>query len=144
MTSFYLWIQALHVLAVITWMAGLLYLPRLYVYHCGVAPGSEASETFKVMERKLLRYIMNPSLIAVWVFGLALIALNPAWLQDGWLHVKLTAVVLMSAAHGFMAKWRKDFEADRNTRGHKFYRVANEVPTLLLILVVIMVVVKPF
>lgn len=144
MTSLYLWIQALHVLAVITWMAGLLYLPRLYVYHCGVAPGSEASETFKVMERKLLRYIMNPSLIATWVFGLALIALNPAWLQDGWLHVKLLSVVLMSGAHGFMAKWRKDFEADRNTRSHTFYRVANEVPTVLLILVVIMVVVKPF
>lgn len=144
MMSFYLWIQALHVLAVITWMAGLLYLPRLYVYHCGVTPGSEASETFKVMERKLLRYIMNPSLIAVWVFGLALIALNPGWLQDGWLHVKLLAVVLMSGAHGIMAKWRKDFEADRNTRSHKFYRIANEVPTVLLIIVVIMVVVKPF
>lgn len=144
MMSFYLWIQALHVLAVITWMAGLLYLPRLYVYHCGVTPGSEASETFKVMERKLLRYIMNPSLIAVWVFGLALIALNPGWLQDGWLHVKLLAVVVMSGAHGMMAKWRKDFEADRNTRSHKFYRIANEVPTVLLIIVVIMVVVKPF
>lgn len=144
MMSLYLWIQALHVLAVITWMAGLLYLPRLFVYHCGVASGSEASETFKVMERKLLRYIMNPSLIATWVFGLALIALNPGWLQDGWLHVKLLAVVLMSGAHGFMARWRKDFEADRNSRSHTFYRVANEVPTVLLILVVIMVVVKPF
>lgn len=144
MTALYLWIQAVHVIAVIAWMAGLLYLPRLYVYHCGVAAGSEASETFKVMERKLLRYIMNPSLIAVWLFGLALIALNPGWLQDGWLHVKLLAVVLMSGAHGAMAKWRKDFEADRNARSAKFYRIVNEVPTVLLIVVVVMVVVKPF
>jgi len=144
MTAFYPWIQALHVIAVITWMAGLFYLPRLYVYHTRQPAGSPASETFKEMERKLLRIIMNPSLIAVWVFGLALIAINPALASQGWFHVKLLAVVLMSGAHGMMAKLRKDFAADANKRPERFYRLFNEVPTVLMVIIVIMVFVRPF
>ncbi|MEQ8967641.1 MAG: protoporphyrinogen oxidase HemJ [Azospirillaceae bacterium] len=144
MMAFYPWIQALHVIAVITWMAGLFYLPRLYVYHTRHPAGSPASETFKEMERKLLRIIMNPSLVAVWVFGLALIAINPALLSQGWLHAKLLAVILMSGSHGMLAKWRKDFAADANKRPERFYRLFNEVPTVLMLIVVIMVFVRPF
>jgi len=139
----YEWVKALHAISIIAWMAGLLYLPRLYVYHCQVALGSEQSELFKVMERRLLRAIMNPAMIASWIFGLWLMVLIEAWTQP-WFHAKLLAVVIMTGAHMAMAKWRKDFEADRNARGHKFYRIANEVPTLLMVAVVILVIVKPF
>jgi len=144
MTSAYLWIQTLHVIAVIAWMAGMLYLPRLFVYHTRQPVGSPAAETFKEMERKLLRFIMNPALIAVWVFGLWMIALSPGLLSQGWLHAKLLAVVLMTGAHGAMAKWRKDFAADANTRSERFYRIINEVPTVLMIVAVAMVILKPF
>lgn len=142
--SLYMWVQAAHVLAILAWMAGLFYLPRLFVYHAQVAVGSPESEVFKTMERRLLRAIMNPAMIATWVFGLWLLALNPAWFSEGWLHVKLLAVVLMTGMHMAMAKWRRQFANDENTRGHKFYRVMNEVPTVLVIIIVIMVVVKPF
>ena len=141
----YLYVKAFHVIAVIAWMAGMFYLPRLYVYHVGAAPGSELSETLKVMENRLLRFIINPAMIASWILGLILIfAFDVIDLRtSGWLHVKLTAVVLLTVLHIFLAKWRKDFAADRNTRSARFYRLINEVPTVLLIIIVIMVVVKP-
>ncbi len=141
----YLWIKALHLISVIAWLAGLLYLPRLFVYHCGAEPNSELSETLKIMERRLLRVIMGPAMIASWVFGLTMLAVGgeALWSQP-WMIVKLVCVVLMSVAHGEMAKWRKDFEADRNTRPQKFYRIANEAPTVLLIVIVSVVTVRPF
>ena len=141
----YLWVKALHVISIIAWMAGLLYLPRLFVYHTQAAPGSEASETFKVMERRLLRAIMNPAMIAAWVFGLSMIAIDPSlFKQGGWLHAKLLFVVGLTVTHMMMARWRKDFEADRNTRPQRFFRFWNEAPTLLMIGIVIFVIVKPF
>ena len=140
----YEWIKALHVISIIAWMAGLLYLPRLFVYHCQAQAGSEASETFKVMERRLLRAIMNPAMIAAYVFGITMIVLTPEWMKQGWLHAKLLFVLLLTASHMMMARWRRDFALDRNTRPQRFYRIANEVPTLLMIGIVIFVVVKPF
>lgn len=139
----YLWLKALHVIAIISWMAGLLYLPRLFVYHCEVEAGSPASEKFKVMERRLLKAIMTPAMIVAWVVGLFL-AVTAGLFQEGWFHVKLTLVVLMTISHLMMMKWKNDFAADRNTRPQKFYRMVNEVPTLLMIVIVILVVVKPF
>lgn len=139
----FLWVRALHIIAVIAWMAGLLYLPRLYVYHCQVTRGSQASELFKVMERRLLRAIMNPAMIVSWGLGLWMYASMEAW-TEGWMHVKLAALVGLTVAHGMMARWRKEFETDSNARPETFYRIANEVPTALMIVIVIMVVVKPF
>ena len=138
----YEWIKALHVIAVIAWMAGMLYLPRLFVYHAGAQPGSELAETLKVMERRLLRGIMNPALVAVWAFG-GLLASVQDWDQR-WLHAKLTLVVVLSVLHHLFARWRKDFAADRNTRTARFYRIANELPAVILIGIVILVIVKPF
>lgn len=140
----YEWIKALHVISIIAWMAGLLYLPRLFVYHCEVPVGSDTSERFKVMERRLLRAIMNPAMIAAYVFGIAMIVLTPEWMKQGWLHAKLLFVLLLTASHMMMAKWRREFAEDRNTRPQRFYRIANEVPTLLMIGIVIFVIVKPF
>lgn len=141
----YLWVKALHVISVIAWMAGLLYLPRLFVYHTQATVGSPESQTFKVMERKLLRLIMNPAMIASWVFGLWLIVLlGSSAMTAGWLHGKLALVILLSVAHGFMARWRKDFERDTNRHTERFFRIVNEVPTLLMIGIVILVIVKPF
>lgn len=138
-----LWIKALHVLAVISWMAGMLYLPRLYVYHVDAPKGSQQSETFKVMERRLLRAIINPAMIVAWLTGLWL-----AWtlygFKGGWLHGKLLLLVGMQITHAGFARWRRAFAEDRNTRSATFYRVANEVPTLLMIGIVILVIVKPF
>ncbi|MBC7905860.1 MAG: protoporphyrinogen oxidase HemJ [Rhodospirillaceae bacterium] len=139
----YLWIKALHVIAVISWMAGLLYLPRLFVYHCEVKPGSETSEKFKIMERRLLKAIMTPAMVVAWAAGLTL-AVSGGLFQDGWFHVKLLLVILMTGAHHMMGKWKNDFAADRNTKSQKFFRVANEGPTLLMIVIVILVIVKPF
>jgi len=139
----YLWIKALHVIAIIAWMAGMLYLPRLFVYHCDTRKGSPQSETFKVMERRLLKAIMNPAMIATWIFGLWL-AIEGSWFRSGWLHGKLALVIAMSGVHGFYARWVKDFAADRNVRPARFYRIWNEVPTVLLIGIVILVIVKPF
>ena len=141
--SLYLWLKAAHVIAVIAWMAGMLYLPRLFVYHCAAAPGSAQSETFKMMERRLLRAIINPAMIATWVFGLWL-AFEGGFFKAGWLHGKLALVLALSAVHGLFARWVKDFAADRNPRSDKFYRIINEVPTLLMIGIVILVIVKPF
>jgi protoporphyrinogen IX oxidase len=141
----YPWSKAIHVIAVIAWMAGMLYLPRLYVYHCDLRPGSVESERFKVMERRLLRQIINPAMIATWLFGLMLV-LTPGVLgwSAGWWHVKLAAVILLSGFHGALSRWRRDFLEDRNTRSQRFYRIANEVPTLLMVVIVVMVIVRPF
>jgi putative membrane protein len=139
----YEWIKALHVIAVIAWMAGMLYLPRLFVYHSIAEAGSKQSETFKVMERRLLKAIINPAMMVTWLAGLYL-AWAGHWFSAGWLHGKLALVIAMSALHGFLARWVKDFAADRNTRSQKFYRLVNEVPTVLMIGIVILVVVKPF
>jgi protoporphyrinogen IX oxidase len=139
----YLWLKAFHIIAVIAWMAGMLYLPRLFVYHCKAEPGSAQSEIFKVMEWRLLRLIINPAMIATWVLGLLLVWLG-GWHQAHWMQAKFVLVILMSVVHGFFVRWVKDFAADRNTHSQKFYRLANEIPTILLILIVILVVVKPF
>ena len=139
----YPWIKALHVIAVISWMAGMLYLPRLFVYHCEAEVGSKQSETFKVMERRLLKAIINPAMIITWLAGLYL-AWSGHWFASGWFHGKLLLVLILSGVHGFFSRWVKDFAADRNTRSPKFYRVINEVPTVLMIGIVILVVVKPF
>jgi protoporphyrinogen IX oxidase len=145
MSSLYLWIKAFHVISVIAWIAGMLYLPRLFVYHCAAEKGSAQSETFKTMERRLLRGIVNPAMIASYVFGIALLAMPgaPDW-REPWLLAKIALVLVLSAMHGFYARWRKDFEADRNTRSARFYRFMNEVPTLLMIFIVILVIVRPF
>jgi protoporphyrinogen IX oxidase len=139
----YVWIKAVHVIAVISWMAGMLYLPRLFVYHCEAEKGSVQSETFKVMERRLLKAIINPAMIVTWLAGLAL-AWTGQFFSAGWLHGKLALVVAMSAVHGFFVRWVKDFDADRNRHSQRFYRLINEVPTVLMIGIVILVIVKPF
>lgn len=139
----YPWTKVLHVIAVISWMAGLLYLPRLFVYHCGAAPGSDKSETFKIMERRLLWAIMTPAMVAAWIFGMLTAAGADSW-TGGWFHAKLGLVLLLTVAHMAMARWRRDFAEDRNRRPERFYRIANEVPTLLMIAIVILVIVKPF
>lgn len=140
----YLWFKAGHIVAMVAWMAGMFYLPRLFVYHAGAAKGSELSETLKVMERRLLRAIINPAMIATWFFGLCLLYANPALMGDGWIHVKLTAVLILSGIHGMLARHRKQFAADANVHSAKYYRVLNEAPTVLLVVIVIMVVVRPF
>ena len=138
-----LWVKAFHVVAVIAWMAGLLYLPRLYVYHCAAEKGSKECETFKAMERRLLHFIMNPAMLAVWVSGGWL-----AWAQgmanDRWLWAKFALVVLLTGFHHALGVWRLDFAADWNTRSARFYRIMNEVPTLLMIGIVVLAIVKPF
>ena len=141
--NLYLWLKALHVIAVIAWMAGMLYLPRLFVYHAAVDPNSTQSQTFKTMEQRLLRYIMTPAMIATWLAGIALV-IKGGWIGASWLHAKLTLVLVMTIAHGLLSHWARDFAHDRNTRSPKFYRVANEIPTALLIVIVILAVVKPF
>ena len=139
------YIKAFHIIAIIAWMAGMLYLPRLFVYHAASKPGSEPSETFKVMERRLLRYIATPAMIASWVLGLWLAFSGLIdWSQDGWFHAKLALVVALSAFHRFCAVWTRDFAQDQNTRSVRFFRIANEIPTILMIFIVILVVVRPF
>jgi len=141
--NYYLLIKALHVIAVIAWMAGMLYLPRLFVYHAETSPGTAEYDRFTTMERKLLKIIMNPAMVAVWVLGLTM-----AWLMDGWalhwLQLKLALVVAMTGLHHAYALWAKDFARGRNTRTARFFRIWNEVPTLLMIAIVILAVVKPF
>jgi len=141
----YLWIKAFHLIAVIAWMAGLLYLPRLFVYHVGVEPGSDLDQTLKLMERRLLNFIMGPAMALSWLLGLVLTGLSPyaVW-QETWFYGKLLAVVAMSGMHAAMVVWQKAFDANQNKRGQPFYRVMNEVPTVLLIVVILMVVIKPF
>lgn len=145
MAAWYPWIKALHVIAVIAWMAGMLYLPRLFVYHADAAPGSPLSETFKVMERRLMRAIINPAMMAAWVLGgTMLYLLSPGVWSQGWIWVKLGMLMGMQTVHGLFSRWRREFETDLRLRSARVYRIANEVPTLLLIVIVIMVVVQPF
>ena len=139
----YLWIKAFHVIAIIAWMAGMLYLPRLFVYHSETPKGSIQSDTFKIMERRLLKAIINPAMIVAWVLGLYLVW-EGGWYASGWLHAKVLLVLILSGFHGFLSRLVKDFAADRNTRPARFYRMINEVPTLLMIGIVILVIVKPF
>jgi putative membrane protein len=139
----YLWLKALHILSVIAWMAGMLYLPRLFVYHAASKAGSEQSETFKLMERRLMRGIINPAMVATWIFGLSLAAMGGLW-QAPWLHAKLLLVLVLSGIHGLLSRWRRDFERDANRHSQRFYRVMNEVPAVLLIAIVLLVVLKPF
>lgn len=138
-------VKGLHIVAMVAWMAGMLYLPRLFVYHCQVKPGSEASELFKVMERKLLRLIMTPAMIATWFFGLWLAMIidgfNP---ENGWFHAKFTLILLMSGMHGMFSKYRKDFAADANRKSERFYRIINEVPAVLLVIIALLATTKPF
>ena len=144
--DWYHWVKALHIISVIAWMAAMLYLPRLLVYHADAAVGSDKSETFKVMERRLLKAIMTPAMIASWVFGLIMLLSGERidLSVDMWIHVKLLLVLVMSGMHGACAAWVRAFAEDRNTRSARFFRVMNEVPTLLMIAVVVLAVVKPF
>jgi len=143
MTAMYLWLKALHIIAVIAWMAGMLYLPRLFVYHATSKAGSALSETFKVMERRLLTFIMLPAMIVTWIVGIVLL-LQGQWLSASWLHVKLLAVVAMTILHGLFAHWVNEFRFNRNRHSQKFYRIVNEIPTVLLIVIVVLATVKPF
>jgi len=144
--DYYDWFKAFHLIAVMSWMAGLLYLPRLYVYHVSAKKSSDLSETLKTMERRLLRFIMNPAMIITWILGLALLLSNFEFLMSGqgWMHAKLLLVILMSGVHGMLSKFRKDFERDDNQKSEKFYRVLNEAPTVLMIAIVILAVAEPF
>lgn len=145
MAEYYLWFKAIHVVAVITWMAGLLYLPRLYVYHADAASGSDKSETFKIMERRLLKAIVNPSMIVTVVFGAFMLSVSDITIwHQGWPWIKLAMIALLLVIHFLYARWRRDFAADRNLRPAKFYRWWNEAPTIPLIVIIIMAVVKPF
>ncbi len=139
----YEWIKAFHVIAVIAWMAGMLYLPRLFVYHCAAEVGSQQSETFKVMERRLLRIIINPAMIATWVLGLWL-AWESGLHRAGWFQAKFVLVLALSGVHGMLARAVKDFAADRNRRSARYYRIINEIPAVLMVGIVILAVVKPF
>ena len=138
-----LWVKSLHVISVIAWMAALLYLPRLLVYHAESTLGSEKSETFKVMERRLLKGIINPAMGATWLLGIFL-TWAQSWYLSGWLWAKVAAVIALSALHGQFTRWVREFAEDRNARPARFYRIMNEVPTLLMVVIVILVIVKPF
>ena len=139
----YLWIKAFHIIAVISWMAGLLYLPRLFVYHAAAKLGSEQSETFKTMERRLLNFIMTPAMALAWILGVALM-IQGHWLGASWFHAKFVLVIALSGMHGMMSRWVADFARDRNRHSQKFFRIVNEIPTVLMIAIVILAVVKPF
>jgi protoporphyrinogen IX oxidase len=142
-SGLYLWFKAFHVMAVISWMAGMLYLPRLFVYHCGAETGSRQSETFKVMERRLLRGIINPAMVVSWALGLWMVY-DGGWISAHWLQLKLLLVVVLSGVHGLLARWTTEFANDRNRHSERFYRIINEVPALLMVGIVIMAVIKPF
>src|ERR1700731_4150505 len=143
MDLWYPLIKAFHLIAAMAWMAGMLYLPRLFVYHCAAEPGSKQSETFKVMERRLLRAIINPAMIATWLLGLGL-AFEGGWFALHWLQAKIVLVLALSGIHGLLARWVRDFAADRNRNSQKFYRVINEIPAILMVAIVVLAVVKPF
>jgi putative membrane protein len=143
LAPYYLWLKAFHILAVIAWMAGMLYLPRLFVYHCEVQPGTAEYARFVKMEERLMRIIINPAMIAVWVLGILLACSLNAW-AEGWLHTKLLFVIILSGLHGFYSRWRRDFEKGQNKHTQRFYRIMNEVPFGLLVVIVLLVVLKPF
>ncbi|MGI4851142.1 MAG: protoporphyrinogen oxidase HemJ [Janthinobacterium lividum] len=144
-SSYYLVLKSFHIIFVVCWMAALFYLPRLFAYHARVDPQSESSELFKIMERRLVRIIMTPSMLGTWIFGLCLLCV-PGMLSSpfGWFHVKLLLVLIMTAFHGIAVKWMKDFSVGKNTKSETFYRAINEVPTLAFIFIVFLVVIKPF
>ncbi|HEY8963241.1 MAG TPA: protoporphyrinogen oxidase HemJ [Alphaproteobacteria bacterium] len=142
--EYYRWILAGHVISMVAWMAGMLYLPRLFVYHADAVIGSDKSETFKVMEYKLLKFIINPAMGSTWILGLTMLYANPELLSQGWLHVKLTCVLILSALHGLFSRHRKAFLADKNVHSAKYYRILNEIPTFLLMIIIVMVIVRPF
>lgn len=144
LAEYYNWIKALHVISVIAWMAGMLYLPRLFAYHAEAEIGSELSETLKTMERRLLRIIMNPAMGATWIFGGLMLWANTGLFSSGWMHVKLTGIILMTGFHHIFARWRKTFDQDENKKEAKFYKIWNEVPTFVMIVIVIMAVAEPF
>lgn len=144
MEEYFLWYKAIHVISVISWMAGILYMPRLFVYHSRAKKGSEMDKTFQVMERKLLRFIMNPAMISSYIFGLLTAYIYGFVALGMWFHLKMLAILLLTVFHGFLAKWRKDFEKGKNTRSENFYRMANEIPTILMIISVLLVIIKPF
>ena len=139
----YLWLKAFHIIAVISWMAGLLYLPRLFVYHTMAKPGSEQSETFKVMERRLLNFIMTPAMAVSWILGIVLV-LQGQWMTTTWFLIKFALVIALSLMHGLLSHWVAEFSLDRNRHTQKFYRIVNEIPTVLMIAIVLLAVVKPF
>jgi protoporphyrinogen IX oxidase len=143
--SVYPWTKALHIIAVIAWMAAMLYLPRLYVYHCETIPGSEMSERFKIMERRLYKQILTPAMLVTFLFGIMLM-LTPGLVDwhRAWFYTKLASVLALAGFHGALGRWRRDFLHDRNTRSQRFFRIGNEVPTLLMVVAVVMVVVQPF
>jgi putative membrane protein len=139
----YAWIKAFHIIAVIAWMAGMLYLPRLFVYHAAAKPGSEQSETFKAMERRLLNFIMTPAMAVAWILGIVLV-LQGQWMIATWFLIKFVLVIAMSMMHGLFSHWVVEFSFDRNRHTQKFFRIVNEIPTVLLILIVLLAVLKPF
>lgn len=142
--TLYLWIKALHVISIISWMAGIFYLPRLYVYHCKVRIGSNSDMMLQTMEHKLLRIIMNPAMILSFVFGIWMLTLEPYLLKQGWMHFKLLLVILMTIMHMYFAKCRKKFQTGENANSERFYRLMNEVPVVFMIGIVILVIVMPF
>lgn len=144
MEQYYLWIKSFHLIAVISWMAGILYLPRLFVYHTRAAINSDLDNTLKVMEQKLLRVIMNPAMIVTFLLGLLLVKIYGIKALGLWFHIKLGLVFLLTIMHGLLAKWRKDFAIGANKHSEKFYRLINEIPAILMIFVIILVIVKPF
>jgi putative membrane protein len=139
----YLTLKAFHIIAVIAWMAGMLYLPRLFVYHAGAEPGSEQSETFKVMERRLFKFIMLPAMIATWLLGIGLLLVTGDFLA-GWFQAKFVMVIAMTILHGLFGHWAHEFSHGRNRHTAKFFRIVNEIPTVLLIAIVLLAVLKPF
>lgn len=141
--DYYHWLEAFHIISVIMWMAGMLYLPRLYVYHATANAGSENDNLLQIMEKRLLRYIINPAMLSSFGFGIVLMIIREAY-REGWFHVKALAVILMLIIHMLLAKYRKDFEKNANKKTHVYFRILNEVVTVLIIIIVIMVVVKPF
>jgi protoporphyrinogen IX oxidase len=143
MDSMYLYLKAFHLIAAFAWMAGMFYLPRLYVYHAEAGANTPQAKTFKVMERRLLRGIINPAMVTSWALGLWIVY-DGGWISAHWLHVKLLLVVALSAVHGLLARWTNDFAADRNHHSERFYRIVNEVPAVLMVGIVIMAVIKPF
>ena len=142
--DYYFWIKALHVISIICWMAGLLYLPRLFVYHCDAEKGGELSEALKIMEHRLLRYIMNPAMIAAFIFAGLMFYADSSLMSQGWMHVKLLGVFLMTGFHHVLGRWRKTFLRDDNVKSQKYYRFWNEVPAVLMIIIVLMAVAEPF
>ena len=141
---YYLWFKSFHVIAVICWMAGLLYLPRLFVYHADPKITKATSETFKIMEYRLLKFIMTPAMLLAWLFGMAMIIGNPSLFESGWMPLKFLLVIVMTGVHGIQSKWRRNFAEDANERDAKFYRFANEAPTILMVIIVILAIAEPF